>query len=896
MLDIPTNPFEVIDPKNRWKPSSSMMQHKTGKSRMIATPPLVERIREEISKWRQSNYNGISKTSKALLNYWFSGNYYNDDKNQNAQFYRFCQREAIETIIYLYEHKKVRSKTDLLHYDKSNILKESMFEEDWLRLVIKMATGTGKTKVISLAIVWSYFHKTYEEDSDLSRNFLILAPNIIVLDRLKIDFEHLNIFNWDPAIPDNGFENKNWKSDFNLDVHIQSNAKIKKKNGNIFLTNIDRIYPLRSNQKPKFDDDDKKDYFLGKAAIKEITSDKVDLNKTIDQLDELVIMNDEAHHIHSSKLTWYESIERIHNAMLQKNKKLSLQLDTTATPKDSNGSIFPQTICDYPLVEAIHQNIVKRPKCPPRDIKLPEEKDIDFAKQYKSFINLGYKHWKKTYEDNKKINKKAILFIMTDQTKSCEQVADYLHSTFPEFKPKDSVLVIHTNDHGDFIEDKTAKSKKELDKLRKLATEIDKTSNSYIAVISVMMLKEGWDVRNVTTIVGLRAYDSKILPEQTLGRGLRRMNLDLKEEPLGVIGTQKFMDFVNQLKIEGVVVEEAPEDGGLEATLPLIIEIDKEKDIKALDMQLPLLTHRYERNFEDLNQINIDSLSSLKIKIKKFENNQMQQIQFRDIITHNVDYVISFENDYVPVVQGIVGYFTNLILKHPSVRLFSGFDILYPKLKEFIKKKLFEKEVDIEDINILKNLSRPDVSQKLVELFCNTVNKHIIKDKGNISIEKTINICDCQTFILSRNDFFTGPKNFPFNYMATEEPNKLELEFAMFLSKCDDILSFTKNYKKIGFKIDYINEKNHPSTYTPDFIVKKNENETYIIETKGGHLHHNPDTILKKKRLKQWCADINKIQKQTKYKDLYILEKKLYYSLKEGMRSFDELSLRFKDD
>ena len=83
-----------------------------------------------------------------------------------------------------------------------------MFEENWLRLVIKQATGTGKTKVLSLLIAWCYFHKEFNENSELSKNFLILAPNTIVLDRLKTDIEGLNIFNKDPIIPPNHYEVK----------------------------------------------------------------------------------------------------------------------------------------------------------------------------------------------------------------------------------------------------------------------------------------------------------------------------------------------------------------------------------------------------------------------------------------------------------------------------------------------------------------------------------------------------------------------------------------------------------------------------------------------------------------------------------------------------------------
>ena len=96
------------------------------------------------------------------------------------------------------------------------------------------------------------------------------------------------------------------------------------------------------------------------------------------------------------------------------------------------------------------------------------------------------------------------------------------------------------------------------------ANAIDGLDSPYKAIISVMVLKEGWDVRNVTTIVGLRAYSaqSNILPEQTLGRGLRKMYPGDVEEYVSVVGTDAFMDFVESIQAEGVVLERRPMGAG----------------------------------------------------------------------------------------------------------------------------------------------------------------------------------------------------------------------------------------------------------------------------------------------------------------------------------------------
>ena len=99
------------------------------------------------------------------------------------------------------------------------------------------------------------------------------------------------------------------------------------------------------------------------------------------------------------------------------------------------------------------------------------------------------------------------------------------------------------------------------------------------------MLKEGWDVRNVTTIVGLRAYAAKsnILPEQTLGRGLRKMYPGAVEEYVSVVGTDAFMDFVESIQAEGVVLERKPMGEGTRPKTPLVVEVDKENEKKDLE-------------------------------------------------------------------------------------------------------------------------------------------------------------------------------------------------------------------------------------------------------------------------------------------------------------------------
>ena len=264
-------------------------------------------MRRDVKKWRDEDYKGASSTSKALLNFWFKTEHWQpqaDGAVQQFQFY-FAQREAIETIVYLYEVAKARDKYDLIRFSSRQDVQPDMFDENWTRYVIKMATGSGKTKILALALVWSYFHKLYEEDSDLARNFLVIAPNVIVFERIKADFGGLKVFWTDPMIPEDGYMNNNWQEDFSkMKLHLQDEVKVTNPVGNIFLTNIHRVYD-NQNHESSFEDEDTMDYFLGPKPVGATNDSKTDLGQIIRDIDELVILNDEAHHIHDPKFAWF---------------------------------------------------------------------------------------------------------------------------------------------------------------------------------------------------------------------------------------------------------------------------------------------------------------------------------------------------------------------------------------------------------------------------------------------------------------------------------------------------------------------------------------------------------------------------------------------------------------
>ena len=222
--NFPESPYAILDPAIRWFPADEALRESSSEKLM---PPLVPQLRRKVKEWRDSGYVGATNTSKSLLNYWFNTPHLlpqTDGTMAEFQYY-FAQREALETIIYLYDVVGVKDKFDMMRFDGSGAVSTGMFDETWRRFVVKMATGTGKTKVLSLVLAWSFYHKLYEPESQLARNFLVIAPNIIVLDRIYKDFQGLRIFlKDDPVLPDNGVDGRNWRDDFQLTLHVQDEA------------------------------------------------------------------------------------------------------------------------------------------------------------------------------------------------------------------------------------------------------------------------------------------------------------------------------------------------------------------------------------------------------------------------------------------------------------------------------------------------------------------------------------------------------------------------------------------------------------------------------------------------------------------------------------------------
>jgi type III restriction enzyme len=464
---------------------------------------------------------------------------------------------------------------------------------------------------MSLAIVWSYFHCLRESNSDMTQHFVVIAPNLTVYERLKEDFGDGKIFDKDPLIP------AEWRGDWNMSVVLQDEASGAATGGTLYLTNIHRLYDLGKRRKKK----NAETYdWVGPAVSKATALDTgAALRDRITSHPAVMVLNDEAHHVWDPDSAWNEAIRYLHDTIKSRTDGgLVCQLDFSATPKDNKGQLFKHIVCDTPLGEAVDAGIVKTPILGQTDRNLEEQPDDNAAYKFERHLRLGYERWRLSKEEWEKSGKKALMFVMCEDTDAANQIANRLNTDeiFKELNGK--TINLHTNLKGkvrkvgrganaqiEFVANETEISDEDLAALRKLSRELDNNTSPYNCIVSVLMLREGWDVRNVTTVVPLRPYSSKanILPEQTLGRGLRRIT------PPG--GAHEIVTVVDHPAFASLYQQELAQDG-----LPIeIIDVDKvpcttvsiypderNKDIAALEILVPRLSagHRIIPKLEDV--------------------------------------------------------------------------------------------------------------------------------------------------------------------------------------------------------------------------------------------------------------------------------------------------------
>ena len=298
---------------------------------------------------------------------------------------------------------------------------------------------------------------------------------------------------------------------------------------------------------------------------------------------------------------------------------------------------------------------------------------------------------------------------------------------------------------------------------------------------------------------------------------------------------------------------------------PIVVEVDHEnvnKDIAALDIEIPVLTPRIYREYKNLASLEVGAFDYQRVTYLQFSEAEQREIVFRDITTGAITHTTILDTSGIADYRSVIGYFAQTIMR--DLRLVSGYDVLYRKVKAFVQDDLFDRRVDLEDPNTLRNLSELAATKTLLETFKQAINALTIQDKGDAEIRDTIKLRQTRPFV-AKDQGYLVPKKSVFNRIIGD--SHFELVFASFLEGCPDVIAYAKNYLAVHFKLDYVNADGDISNYYPDFFVKLSPKRIVIIETKG---LEDLDVPLKMARLRQWCADINQAQSDVVYDFVYV--------------------------
>lgn len=890
------------------------MSKKT-KTELFGKHPLAKAIEPVVEEWSNNNYpavNGkeITYVTRELFKWWFS-----DQTHENENFH-ICQKRALETIIYCYEILNiplVETLFEIFSFDlleKEN-LRAGIESIKHPRYAIKMATGTGKTWVITAIMVWQYWNKEKLNDKRFSSHFLLCAPGNIVFERLLDSF--LGKKSQDGKRQPNTADIKktvfmpdDWRDEFNLKIFskedLQESSPVT---GSPFV--------LVTNWHQLMDTTKQKEDTLAEDIGVDMKSDSISLRverfiSFLTYNNDLIVINDEAHHVHNAtdaeQKRWQESIEVLMKEIKKKNDSVFAQFDFTATPFTIQGKkkeYFAHVIYDYGLVEAMRAMLVKQifieksnllsekiEKLPSSELDIIGHRDeagkpIELSETQKHMLDVGLAKLEKLQQefDILKINKKPVMFVMGDQNAEANLISEYIKEktdrngiAYGEESRGEQVVTIHEGK-------KNHLSDADYDKLKNQVFTSDSPDNPTRIIVSVLMLREGFDVRNVAVLVVLRRSDSDLLTEQVIGRGIRLMfsepeyTLDKIEnfqklqnrEPLinsydllFVVEHPKYNEIYNQLTEAGAIIASGNSiELGLDAK-SILISIDESR-IKDYDLAWPInFSYKTEEEI-NFQYFNITELPPYPMQLEQIEptiiiiTDYHPDTKFKqdwELEEANFSYSIFLRN----VVKSIIGTSRrNVWLSRYSVDIASLVD-------QYLSEFIFGKKVDFEDETNAIHLR----NQQLFDFVVKQVRTQLMKFIQNL---KANDVIEAQWTKLSNFKVIKVrmERSIPTNkclYPVVDFPYKggFERKFTEDQLENDSMVeAYVKlNQYHHGFSIPYINSLGHLVPYYPDFIVKTKE-FMIIVETKSEKDARN-DIDVKRKAIsaEQRCREISRVK------------------------------------
>jgi type III restriction enzyme len=608
------------------------------------------------NEWENGSFiNKVSPITQDLLRFWFSDPF-SDARSVN---FHEGQRRAILNTIYVYEVLKTESVFDMYTSVSNEITSEmdlSYLNKDKFshpKYCIKMATGTGKTWVLNALLIWQYLNAKFEEAPSgfYSKRFLLVAPGLIVYERL-LD-AYLGKEDQDGT---RSFATSDFKKYEELFIppaykevlfgFIQSNV-VKKEEIGKKITGEGMIAITNWHLLAGVEEEDYSDVLPledPSKVVKELLPIIPGISaghslETLDNqylsggeieylagLENMVVFNDEAHHIHETKkagivseVEWQKSL----NTIAEGKGRRFVQIDFSATPYDVTGSgqkrtkhYFPHIVVDFDLKTAIHQGLVKTIALDKRKEIATTELDYKAVREGNTVIGLsdGQKLMLRAGLQKLKIldeqfvaltkdkegisDKHPKMLVICEDTKVSPEVCRFLIES--EGLPEQDVMQIDSDRKGSI-------PVKEWGQVKQRLFNIDKHDSPKV-IVSVLMLREGFDVSNICVIVPLRTSQAPILLEQIIGRGLRLMwrepeyieiktenrlrLLQKKQDPsnyldiLSIVEHPAFIQFYDDLVKEGAIGEAHDLPGSRESVLGDIIKVGLKAEYRDYDLLL----------------------------------------------------------------------------------------------------------------------------------------------------------------------------------------------------------------------------------------------------------------------------------------------------------------------
>ena len=911
---------------------------------MNASLELAKRLSETVNAaWESGELmNRVTPTTQELLKFWFSEEYCSL-RNQN---FHAGQRQAILNIIYLHEMTGVRNvlqyyeqlTPDLMPVVDLGTLGKKKYQMP--KYAVKMATGTGKTWVMHALLLWQMLNARHEDvkSGRFTKNFLIVAPGLIVYDRLLDAFcgrmergkEERNIETNDFYLNQEVFIPVHYRQE--VFSFIQNNVVTKEEgigrkttgDGLIALTNwhlfenqlaedsdesqpkdipgmINELLPIRPGKATGND--------LGMLDRRYLRGSELEY---LAALEDIMVINDEAHHIHELKrngeieeVEWQKGL----NAIAEKKGERFFQIDFYATPYDQRGSgkkvqkcFFPHIIVDFDLATAMRMGLVKTLLLDRRQeltelmnleykaVRDERNKVCDLSDGQRLMLRAGLAKLKKletefTAVDGKKNPKMLVI---------CEDtsVAPYVNQLMlDEGLAQDEVVTIDSNAKGEVSEEEWKETKKKL-------FDIDKYRSPKV-IVSVLMLREGFDVNNICVIVPLRSSEAPILLEQIIGRGLRLMwrepeyqsiksddrkrVLQLHSQPrtyidmLSIIEHPAFIQFYEDLFAQGLAVEETGETGAAGSTGDLI-KVGLRENYEQFDFDWPIIVREAEEELEDV-EIDIAMLQPFTAfpleMLRRFlaqdgetfiSQEAISKTQFgRYKVTANLFTATSY-NEYLQKLLRTITLRFDRVSSHrempvPNLQINESQTIA--AVDRYIRTRLFEQTFNPFNGSDWKILLSKDA----------IVTKHIIEEMARAIFNLQNNIMTTDAQVIHTR--FSSVTEIKMRESYSVETHKtiyerqgypshgggLEKAFIDFLEKDGEVERFLKISENMHpFAVIYYMRKDGlMATYHPDFIVATRD-KVYLIETKGNDKLFDKNVRQKQTAAVEWTKKINELK------------------------------------